>query len=86
MHLLLYFFISGKQTKVSLMGFSQNQSNIPEGSHSGWGVEDDLGPIDPKHEPVKWVVTAIADVHSNLTCQVKKTGEQAAKERGCCWL
>lgn len=52
-------FLGGKKKKVHIL--------LPERSHCSWGVEDNLSSMHAVHEPVKWVVAAITDIHSYLS-------------------
>lgn len=39
---------------------------LPQSSNCSRGVEDDLSSIHAVHEPIEWMMTAVANIHSNL--------------------
>lgn len=42
------------------------EAPLPQSSNGSRGVEDDLSSIHAVHEPIEWMMTAVANIHSNL--------------------
>ena len=41
-----------------------------ERTHCSWRIEDDLGPVNPVHQPVERMVTTVADIDCQLSWKI----------------